>query len=180
MACDALDCVVYCSEASACNFLFLLGPCWTQISCSFSAIRWFPFYFSAFCTAFIFLFLLSSYGKSGTLLSLFMVRDCKMRILRSKTNPLPSSCSQWFSWGTYILPSVLALYYYFMPWAFLFHALLTWIGMLVNTFVCLEHRLIVAVCISSLAIAGWVCQHSCLFFLFWKCIRSYFAHFFPS
>jgi len=126
MACDALDCAVYCSEAIACNSPFLLGPCWTQISCSFSAIRWFPFYFSAFCTAFIFLFLRSSYGKFGTLLSLFMVRDCKMQILRSKTSPLSSSCSQWFPWGTYILPSVLAMYYYFMPSTFLCHALLSW------------------------------------------------------
>ena len=143
--------LLFCSILVGHRFFTILGLYWGFLSTSL-----------LYALFFFLFFLLYPSGKFGTLLSLVMVRDCKMQILQSKTSPLPSSCSQWISRATYILPSVSALYSYFMPWTFFCHALLTWPGMLVNTFACLDYRFIVPVCISSLAFAGWVCHQASL------------------
>ena len=117
-----------------CTSPLFLGLCWHQTYSYLRVILWLLLPLSVFCPAFNFGFLLSSYEMFATFLSRVIVRDGKMRILRSKASPLPGSCTHWFSSDTYFMPTLSELGSYFIPWIVLCPVLLTWTGLLVATF----------------------------------------------
>ena len=126
MACGVMEYVDFYSEATVCSSPLLLGSYWHLTCCYLRVMLRLLLPPSVFCPDYIFGFLLSYYDLFRTYLSRIMVRDDKMRILRSKDSLLPGSCAYWYSTDTFFMHAVLDLDLYFLPWLALCPVLLTW------------------------------------------------------